>query len=79
MPDTDTLAATLPNWVGAEKPVGTLTEMFVLPEAPGRNALSAVADPAGIVTGEVMMVPTFVFELTTLTLTGGTPVIAATG
>ncbi len=78
MPDTDTFAGTLLNWEG-EKPAGTLTVIVVLPEPAGRNKLLAVADPAGIETGEVMIVPTLVFKLVTVTLTGGTPVIAATG
>src|ERR1035437_1822092 len=80
MPEVDTLATTEPNAAGVEKPVGGggLTESVLLPADPGWNPLVAPADPAGIVTGETVIVPTPVFELVTLTLTGGTPVMAAT-
>src|ERR1017187_467125 len=79
MPEVDTLATTEPYAAGTENPVGTLTESVLLPEDPGWNPLAAPADPAGIVTGETVIVPTLIFELITLTLTGGTPVMAATG
>ena len=75
MPEVDTLATTEPYAAGAENPLGTLTESVLLPEDPGWNPLAAPADPAGIVTGETVIVPTPRFELVTLTLTGE----AATG
>ena len=71
----------LPNTAGAVNPDGTSTEIVVLPEtpaAPGWKLVVAVACPAGIVTGEAVIVPTPAFELVTLTLTAGTPVIGAT-
>src|ERR1039457_1873203 len=81
MPEVDTFATTEPNAAGVEKPVGggRLTESVLLPADPGWNPLVAPADPAGIVTGETVIVPTPVLELVTLTLTGGTPVMGATG
>jgi hypothetical protein len=79
MPEVETLAATEPNAAGTENPVGTSTESVLLPADTGRNPLVAPADPAGIVTGETVIVPTPVFELVMLTLTGGTPVMGATG
>src|ERR1019366_7923280 len=75
MPEVETLPATEPNVAGTENPVGTSTESVLLPADTGRNPLVAPADPAGIVTGETVIVPTPVFELVTLTLTGGTPVM----
>jgi hypothetical protein len=78
MPEVDTDATTEPNAAGTENPDGTLTESVLLPADPGRNPLAAPACPARIVTGETVIVPTPVSELFTLTLTGGTPVMAAT-
>ena len=75
MPEVDTVATTEPYAAGTENPVGTLTESVLLPEDPGWNPLVAPADPAGIVTGETVIVPTLRVELVTLTLTGE----AATG
>src|ERR1017187_8805684 len=66
------------NAAGTENPDGTRTESVLLPADPGRNPLAAPACPARIVTGETVIVPTPVSELFTLTLTGGTPVMAAT-
>src|ERR1019366_8362336 len=79
MPEVPTLGATEPKAAGTENPVGTSTESVLLPADPGWNPLVATADPAGIVTGETVIVPTPRFELVTLTLTGGTPVMGATG
>jgi hypothetical protein len=56
--------------VFALKPDGTLAEIVVPPDPPGWNDVVAPAEPAGMVTGLVVMVPTLVFELVTLTLTG---------
>src|ERR1019366_1099113 len=81
IPGTPTLAPMLPNAAGAVNPDGTSTEIVELPEAPagpGWKEVVTPAKPAGIVTGEVVIVPALVFELVTFTLTGGTPVMGAT-
>ena len=79
IPAVDTLTETLPKLVGVEKPVGTFTVIIAPPETLGRNPLNALADPAGIVTVGTVIVPKPAGTVATLTLTGGTPVIAATG
>jgi len=53
-----------------ENPDGTLVEIVVEPFAAGWNCVVAVADPVTIDTGETVIVPTAVFPLVTLTLTG---------
>src|ERR1035438_1092510 len=79
MPEVETLAATEPTAAGTENPVGTSTESVLLPADTREQPLVAPADPAGIVTGETVIVPTPVFELVMLTLTGGNPVEGPTG
>src|ERR1035437_5387514 len=80
MPEVPTLAATEPNAAGGENPVGggRLTESVLLPADPGWNPLAAPDCPARIVTAGTVIVPTPVSELVTLTLTGGTPLMAPT-
>jgi hypothetical protein len=68
---TDT--ATDPNCDGVLKPDGTFTEILVLPVPAGWNSVVLLADPAVIVTGDSVMVPTPAFPLVIETLTGLCP------
>src|ERR1039457_846868 len=81
IPGTPTLAPMLPNAAGAVNPDGTSTEIVELPEAPagpGWKKVVTPAEPAGIVTGEVVIVPALVFELVTFTPPGGPLVMGPT-
>src|SRR5947209_13913109 len=68
-PGAFTVAVT--DWseaAGALNPGGTLTDNTVLPEPAGWNCVVVLFEPPPIVTGEVVIVPTLVFEIVTVTL-----------
>ena len=54
-------------------PLGCVTERVEVPPEAGSNCVEALEAPPAMVTGDVVIVPTVVFELTTGTLNDKPP------
>jgi hypothetical protein len=68
-----TVAVNDVNCVGVVKPAGVEAEISVDPCALGVNCVKPLSLPPVTVTGEVVIVPTVVLALVTLTNTEGPP------